>query len=72
MCRTLERKPQREWKIEAGLRGPSGAVVANRWFVDLDDTYFRGGDVLYYAWIVTDNGGGMASLPPGITTPPVS
>jgi hypothetical protein len=53
-------------------RGPAGIVVANRWFVDLDDTYFRGGDVLQYFWAATDNGGGFTSDPAGLTALPAS
>jgi hypothetical protein len=53
-------------------RSANGAVVANRWFVDLDDTYFRGGDALKYFWGATDNLGGFASMPVGITALPSS
>jgi hypothetical protein len=53
-------------------RNASGAVVANRWFVDLDDTYFRGGDVLKYFWAAVDNQGAFASVPAGITALPTS
>jgi hypothetical protein len=35
--------------------------------VSLDDTYFRGGDVLAYFWLATDAAGGKSSLPAGIT-----
>ena len=53
-------------------RDANGAVVVNRWFVDLDDTYFRGGDLLHYYWHATDAGGGASSAPQGITTAPAS
>jgi len=53
-------------------RTSSGNVVANRWFVDLDDTYFRGGDQLLYFWRATDAGGGASSAPSGITAIPAS
>src|SRR5262249_26469491 len=53
-------------------RGANGAVIANRWFVDLDDTYFRGGDALEYFWAVTDNAGGFTSDPEGMTGLPAS
>jgi hypothetical protein len=53
-------------------RSQFGNIVANRWFVDLDDTYFRGGDVLQYFWAATDNQGGFASLPTGISALPIS
>ncbi len=49
-----------------------GNVVANRWFVDLDDTYFRGGDQLDYFWAATDDAGGFASSPAGLTALPAS
>ena len=47
-------------------RDANGAVVANRWYVDLDDTYMRGGDELLYFWYATDSGGGASSAPAGI------
>ena len=50
----------------------SGVVAANRWFRDLDDTYFRGGDQLVYYWYATDAGGGSSSAPTGLTSPPAS
>ncbi len=53
-------------------RNNLGTVVANCWFVDLDDTYFRGGDQLDYFWAATDNAGGFASSPNGLTALPVS
>jgi hypothetical protein len=53
-------------------RNASGMVVANRWFVDLDDTYFRGGDVLEYFWAATDAGGGFTSDPEGLAALPAS
>lgn len=42
------------------------------WLVDLDDTYFRGGDVLAYAWLATDAGGGWSSFPSGLAAAPTS
>ncbi len=53
-------------------RGLAGTVIANRWFVDVDDTYFRGSDVLEYFWAATDNSGGFASDPLGLTALPAS
>jgi hypothetical protein len=55
-------------------RNTSGNVVANRWFVDLDDTYFRGGDVMKYFWAATDAGMpiGFSSTPSGLTALPSS
>ena len=40
--------------------------------MDLDDEYFRGGDVLIYFWAAADGGGGFASLPAGLTSVPSS
>ncbi len=45
--------------------------VADLWFVDLDDDYFRGGDVLRYFWFA-EAGGQPGSLPPGIVNPNAS
>jgi len=53
-------------------RSSSGTVVAGSWFIDLDDTYFRGGDQLNYFWSATDAGGGFATYPPGMTALPAS
>ncbi len=53
-------------------RNNLGNVVANRWFVDVDDTYFRGGDELDYFWAATDNAGGFASSPAGLSGLPAS
>jgi hypothetical protein len=53
-------------------RNANGSVVREHWFVDLDDTYFRGGDVLEYFWFASDAGGGSSSLPSGISSPPGS
>ena len=53
-------------------RASSGTVLANRWHVDLNDFYFRGGDVMKYFWAATDNGGGFSSTPVGLTALPTS
>ena len=53
-------------------RAWNGIVFANRWHVDLDDFYFRGGDVMKYFWAATDNSGGFASTPTGLTALPTS
>jgi hypothetical protein len=53
-------------------RAASGVAVRGGWFIDLDDTYFRGGDRLEYFWAVTDAGGGFASVPSGLTALPAS
>ncbi len=53
-------------------RNSLGAVVANRWCVDLDDTYFRGGDQLDYFWAATDIAGGFTSSPTGLVALPAS
>ena len=50
----------------------SGTVIANRWHVDLNDDYFRGGDALKYFWAATDNSGGFTSTPVGLTALPTS
>jgi len=53
-------------------RNANGTVVRDHWFLDLDDTYFRGGDLLEYFWLATDASGGTASLPTGLTALPAS
>lgn len=53
-------------------RMSSGAFLANTWAVDLDDTYFRGGDRLEYCWTATDAAGGFASMPAGLSGVPTS
>ncbi len=54
------------------VRSSNGAVLDNFWFVDLDDTYFRGGDVLYYFWLSQDALGGVSSNPIGMNGVPAS
>jgi hypothetical protein len=54
------------------VRGATGSTVAGKFFVDLDDTYFRGGDVLEYLWCATDAGGGFTSDPEGMAALPAS
>jgi hypothetical protein len=49
-----------------------GSEAGARYFADLDDDYFRGGDVVYYFWLATDAAGGTTSYPPGITAAPTS
>ena len=53
-------------------RNFSGAIVPGVFFLDLDDTYFRGGDVLQYFWLATDAMGGMSSDPSGLGALPAS
>jgi len=53
-------------------RTTAGDIFADRYFVDMDDTYFRGGDVLRYMWYTTDGGGGVTSNPAGLTAVPTS
>jgi hypothetical protein len=53
-------------------RTPSGFVARGKWFVDLDDTYFRGGDVLKYFWAAADNSSGFTSSPRGLSALPAS
>jgi hypothetical protein len=50
-------------------RAANGAVVQGRWFVDFDDTYFRGGDEMKYFWYAGDAAGGRSSAPTGIESP---
>ena len=47
------------------VRSAAGAPLADNYFVDLDDFYFRGGDVLHYFWSATDAAGGFTSDPLG-------
>ena len=54
------------------VRLSNGVVLADNYFVDLNDFYFRGGDVLQYLWATTDAAGGFASDPAGLSAPPVS
>ena len=53
-------------------RSSSGAPLANLYFADLNDFYFRGGDVLHYLWTATDAAGGFTSDPSGLSAPPTS
>jgi hypothetical protein len=54
------------------VRNASGAVVDGYWFIDIDDTYLRGGDVIHYFWGAADAAGGFASEPVGLSAPPTS
>ncbi len=54
------------------VRNSNGATLAGFWFVDLDDTYFRGGDVLHYFWFAQDGLGGVSSDPAGLSALPAS
>jgi hypothetical protein len=58
--------------IPDSVRTPAGVVVAGFFSVDLDDTYFRGGDVLHYFWLAEDMQGGAASDPDGLSGVPPS
>jgi hypothetical protein len=51
-------------------RNSNGVIVPDRYFIDLDDEYFRGGDVLQYYWQATDALAGVTSLPKGIAGTP--
>jgi hypothetical protein len=53
-------------------RESSSIAVENCYFVDLDDDYFLGGDVLHYFWLATDAQGAMSSDPEGLTAVPGS
>jgi hypothetical protein len=46
--------------------------VPGNWAVDMDDTYFRGGDEVHYFWLATDVQGGGSSHPPGLEAEPAS
>lgn len=46
--------------------------LRDRYFVDLDDTYFRGGDKLLYFWLAADALGGVTSMPTGLSAAPAS
>ena len=48
----------------------SPSLLQYYWFIDLDDDYFRGGDVLLHFWSATDAAGGFASYPDGLSAPP--
>jgi hypothetical protein len=54
------------------VRSAAGVVVAGDFFVDLDDTYFRGGDVLHYFWLAADGLGSVTSDPEGLAAVPAS
>jgi hypothetical protein len=58
--------------VPDSARSHSGAVVTDTWFVDLDDSYFRGGDRMLYFWSAVDAMGGYATDPEGMTSPPSS
>jgi hypothetical protein len=50
----------------------SSAATPDFYFIDLDDTYFRGGDALVNFWAATDGEGGFSSDPEGLPALPVS
>jgi hypothetical protein len=54
------------------VRTPSGVVLRDHFFVDLSDSYFRGGDELHYFWLASDGLGGVTSNPTGLTSVPAS
>jgi hypothetical protein len=54
------------------VRTSQGSIVEGHFFVDLDDSYFRGGDVLHYVWLASDALGGTTSDPVGLEAPPAS
>ncbi|HZM16218.1 MAG TPA: hypothetical protein VFE28_09465 [Candidatus Krumholzibacteria bacterium] len=53
-------------------RDSNGAWVQDQYFVDLDDTYFRGGDTMLYFWLARDSQGGVNSDPQGLSAVPAS
>ncbi len=54
------------------VRNTAGVVVANNFFVDIDDEYLVGGDVLHYLWLAVDGLGGVTSTPVGLSGVPTS
>jgi hypothetical protein len=56
--------------VADSARNSNGVIVPDRYFIDLDDEYFRGGDVLQYYWQATDALAGVTSLPKGIAGTP--
>jgi hypothetical protein len=54
------------------VRNASGSVTDERWFIDIDDYYLLGGDILHYFWSATDAQGGFTSDPIGLTAIPSS
>ena len=54
------------------VRSASGSPLANNYFADMNDFYFRGGDVLQYLWAATDAAGGFTSDPLGLSALPTS
>jgi hypothetical protein len=49
-----------------------GVPREDTWCVDLDDDYFRGGDVLLYFWFAEDAQGALSSDPEGLVATPTS
>jgi hypothetical protein len=54
------------------VRTDDGVAIPEFWYVDLDDDFFRGGDVLHYFWSAQDALGGFSSQPTGMSAPPAS
>jgi hypothetical protein len=54
------------------VRATSGAVVADEWFVDIDDEYLVGGDIMNYLWLAEDALGGFSSAPVGLSGVPAT
>jgi hypothetical protein len=53
-------------------RSYSGQPIEGRFFVDVDDDYFVGGDEMLYFWAATDALGGFSSVPVGLAAVPNS
>jgi hypothetical protein len=51
-------------------RNDDGTLAPGLWFVDLDDDYLRGGDVLRCFWLAEDAQAGFGSYPPGLSAIP--
>jgi hypothetical protein len=60
------------FRVPADTVKRNGYIVENHFFVDLDDDYLRGGDVLHYFWLAEDTQGGVSSFPTGLTRVPDS
>lgn len=53
-------------------RTSQGSLLPDCYFIDVDDEYLLGGDVVQYFWLAGDAGGGFASNPEGLTAVPAS
>ena len=56
--------------IPADTSYSGGLQYPGHWAVDMDDTYFRGGDEVHSFWLAADVQGGSTSHPPGLSGEP--